>query len=119
MLLAAIGIYGVMSFGVGQRTREIGVRMALGATRGQVLNLIMRQVVFLIATGLLIGFAGAVLLARVMSSTLTTLLWRVKATDLPTYATVALVMAGVALLAGWLPARRAMRVAPTTALRCE
>jgi len=119
MLLAAIGIYGVMSFGVGQRTREIGVRMALGATKGQVLNLIMQQAVFLIATGLLIGFVGAVLLSRVMSSALTNLLWGVQPTDLPTYIAVALVMAGVALLAGWLPARRAMTVAPTTALRCE
>jgi putative ABC transport system permease protein len=119
MLLAAVGIYGVTSFGVGQRTREIGVRMALGATRGQVLHLIMRQVVFFVAAGLAIGFTGAMLLTRVMSSVVSALLFGIQPTDLPTYAIVGLVMAGVALLAGWLPARRAMRVAPTTALHCE
>jgi ABC-type antimicrobial peptide transport system permease subunit len=118
-LLAAVGLYGVMSYGVGLRTREIGIRMALGADRGEVMGLIMRRVMLLAALGLGGGLAGALALSRVMSSLLSGVLAGVPPTDVVTYLGVTLLMAIVALLAGWIPTRRALRVAPTVALRCE
>lgn len=118
-LLAAVGIYGVMSHGIGQRTREIGIRMALGAKRGDVLSLIMRRVVVLAVIGVGSGIAGAVILLRVMTSLIAGVLVDVAPNDLPTYVAVSALMAAVALLAGWIPARRAIHVAPTVALRCE
>jgi putative ABC transport system permease protein len=119
ILLAAVGIYGVMSHGVSVRTREIGLRMAIGADPRDVMQLIMRRVVVLTAIGLAIGLAGAALLARLLSRAMGQLLVGVAPFDLVTYAAVTVVMAAVALLAGWIPTRRAIRVAPTVALRCE
>jgi putative ABC transport system permease protein len=115
LLLAAIGLYGVLAFAVAQRTREIGVRIALGASRRSVLAMVVRQGMLLVAAGLAIGLAGAVGLTRLM----TTLLYRTQPFDPWTFATVPIVLATAALLACYLPARRAARVEPMVALRTE
>ena len=114
-LLAAVGLYGVMAYVVARRTREIGIRMALGATRKNVAWLILRDVVRMAAIGLTIGLAAALAAGRLIES----LLFGVKARD-PLIITVAgVLLASVALLAGWLPARRAASVDPMIALRYE
>jgi predicted permease len=113
MLLAAIGLYGVIAFWVTQRTREIGVRVALGAEYRDVLTLVMWRGVVLIGTGIIIGVAATLALGRVVSG----LLYGIKPTDPPTLVTAALVLAGVALVATYVPARRAARLDPTQALR--
>jgi putative ABC transport system permease protein len=115
LTLAAVGVHGVLSYGILQRTREIGIRMALGARPGSVLRLIVGQGVLLAAVGVAVGLAGALALTRV----LTTLLFGVTPTDWPTLALVVLVLIGSAVLASYLPARRAMRVDPSVALRVE
>ena len=115
LLLATIGIYGVMSYSVEQRTREIGIRMALGAERRTVLKLIVGQGARLAGIGIAVGVAGAFALSRVMSS----LLFGVSATDPLTYAALALLLGGVAVAACWLPAMRAVRVDPAIALKAE
>ena len=115
LLLGAIGIYGVISYAVSQRTREIGVRMARGARRADVSRLVLRDGLFLTACGLAVGIVAALLLTQWMS----TLLHGVSAVDPVTYLSVSVVLAGVALLACYLPARRASSVAPTEALRWE
>lgn len=115
LLLAAVGLYGVISYGVAQRRGEIGVRVALGADRGSILGLIVRQGMVLTAIGLAVGLAGALALTRLLRS----LLYGVSAADPVTFLAVPLVLAAAALLASYLPANRAARTDPATALRAQ
>jgi putative ABC transport system permease protein len=114
-LLSAIGIFGVMNYSVTLRTREIGLRIALGAQRREVLGLILRQGLLLTAIGVAIGLAGALALTRVMSG----LLFGVGSTDPATFAGIVLLLTLVSLIACYLPARRATRVDPLIALRYD
>ena len=115
LLLASIGIYGVMSYTVAQRTRELGVRVALGASRPSVLGLVMRQGMTITLIGVAIGLAGAFGLTRLIAAQL----FAVKATDPATFVTVTLVLVAVAVAATLVPALRATRIDPLTALREE
>ena len=115
MILAAIGIYGVIAYSVAQRTREIGIRMALGAQKIDMLTMVMRQSFTVIGIGLLAGILGALAVTRLMSS----LLYGVSAHDLSIYAIVTILLSGAALIATYFPARRAMAVDPMVALRYE
>jgi putative ABC transport system permease protein len=111
MTLAAIGIYGVIAYSVAQRTREIGIRMALGAQRTQMLGMVLRQSLTLVAIGLTIGLIASFAGTRLLKS----LLYGVGATDIGIYALVVFVLGGAAFLASYIPARRAMRVDPMVA----
>jgi putative ABC transport system permease protein len=115
LLLSAVGIYGVMAYAVSRRTREIGIRIALGARSEDMLKLIFGQSMTLTLLGVLLGLAGAFAVTRVMNS----LLFGVTSTDPFTFTGVTLLLCGVALLASYIPARRAMRVNPMVALREE
>jgi putative ABC transport system permease protein len=115
LVLAAVGIYGVISYSAARRTHEIGVRMSLGATRQDVLLLVIRQGVCLAVVGSIAGLAGALLLSRLMAG----LLYGVQPTDPVTFAGVAVGLGVVAMLACYVPARRAMHIDPLAALRYE
>jgi putative ABC transport system permease protein len=115
LLLAAIGLYGVLAYDVSQRTREIGIRGAIGASRGQIIGLILRQGMVKAGVGLGVGLVGAIFLTRYLRS----LLFDVTAADPASYVIVLVGLGGIALLASWLPARRAAKVDPIIALRSE
>jgi ABC-type antimicrobial peptide transport system permease subunit len=115
LVLACIGLYGVMAHGVARRTNEIGIRMALGARGGNIAWMILRETLYLVLAGLLIGVPAALLGARLVSAQL----FGMSPTDPITLVAAAMVLTLVALLAGYLPARRASRVNPLTALRYE
>ncbi len=115
LLLSVIGIYGVTAYSVAQRTREIGIRMALGAQRGEVLGLLLKEGLLLVAFGVVVGVAASVVLTRFLAS----MLFGVKPTDPTTFASVVVLLITVAALACWIPARRAMAVDPIEALRHE
>jgi putative ABC transport system permease protein len=115
LLLAAVGIFGMLSYAVSERTHEIGVRMALGAQRGDICQVVLFRGIALVLVGLGIGIPGALGSMRYLSSQL----FGVRPTDPLTYATTSLVLCGVALAAMLLPARRAMAVDPVLALRSE
>jgi putative ABC transport system permease protein len=115
LVLAAIGIYGVLSYSVTQRTHEIGVRMALGAQRLDVVTMVMKHAMGLAAVGVAIGVVIALAATRV----LTAMLFRVSRTDPATYAAIVIVLGAVAMLASYFPARRATKVDPMIALRSE
>jgi putative ABC transport system permease protein len=115
LVLASVGIYGVMAYAVAQRTREIGIRMALGAGRSEVMKLIVRQAILLVAGGLVLGLTGAKALTRYLSSEL----WEVTPTDPVTLGAVSVLLVSVAVIACMVPALRAIRVDPTIALRYE
>ena len=115
LLLGVVGLYGVVAYSVSQRTREIGVRMALGAQRGSVYRLILKEAAWLIAAGVAIGLVCAVAAATLIRG----LLFGVRSWDVPTLAAVAGLLGIAALLASFVPARRAASVNPVDALRAE
>ncbi|HSM59550.1 MAG TPA: FtsX-like permease family protein, partial [Longimicrobiales bacterium] len=115
LLLAAVGIYGVISYGVTRRYREMGIRLALGADAGRVRRLVVRGGLVMAVAGIAVGLAGALALTRVLGS----FLFDVTPTDPVTFAGTTALLAAVALLASWLPARRAARADPVTVLRAE
>jgi ABC-type antimicrobial peptide transport system permease subunit len=115
LALAAIGLYGLLAYWVTRRTQEIGVRLALGAGRSNVLTLVLRDALRMTALGVIIGIPAAWGLGRVIAS----LLFGLTPTDVPTLLGAVAVLLATTLLAAWIPARRAMRVNPVTALRYE
>jgi putative ABC transport system permease protein len=115
LLLASIGIYGVTAYGVARRTREIGIRIALGANRSDVVRSVVSQSIRLVTIGLLLGLTGAFALTRLMTS----MIYGVSSSDPATFSAVAFLLMCVALVACYVPARRAMRVDPIVALRYE
>ena len=115
LLLAALGTYGVMTFAAGQRVREIGIRMALGAEPANIVRLMLAPGLLLAGIGIIVGIISALFLTRLMA----TLLFSVSPADVSTYAAISALLITVTLVACWLPARRAMRVDPIVALRHE
>jgi macrolide transport system ATP-binding/permease protein len=119
LLLACIGLYGLLAFSVVQRTGEVGIRMALGASRGEVLWMMLREALVLALTGLAIGLPMAVAAGRIASSKVSGLLFGLNATDPATVAAAATLLVLVSGIAAYLPARRASRIDPMVALRNE
>ena len=119
LLLASIGLYGLLAFAVVQRTGEMGIRMALGAKRGDVVWMVMREGLLLVVAGIAIGVPAALAAARLAYSQVSGLLYGLQATDPLTIAVATVLLASVAMIAGYLPARRASRVDPMVALRNE
>ena len=115
LLLAGIGIYGVISYMVSARAHEIGIRLALGAGRSDILRMVLRQGLRLAVAGAAVGLIAALIVTRLMAG----LLYGVRPSDPVTFAAVALLLIGVGALACYLPARRALQVDPMSALRCE
>ena len=115
LLLSVVGLYGVIAYSVSRRTREIGIRMALGARRGSVYQLVLKEAGWLTAFGIIVGLVSSLAATTLMR----TLLFEVRSWDLPTLSAVAATLAICALLASFLPARRAAAVNPTQALRLE
>jgi ABC-type antimicrobial peptide transport system permease subunit len=115
LLLASIGVYGVLAYYVSQRTREIGVRAALGASRRQLASMVVRQSMLPIAAGVILGVAGSLASGRLLQQ----FLFEVSPGDPQVIATIAALLIGVGLLASWLPARRAAAIDPLVALRDE
>jgi putative ABC transport system permease protein len=115
LVLAAVGVYGLISYSVAQRTREIGIRVALGARPAQVVRPIVREGMTLAAIGVAVGLAGSAAATRLISS----FLFQVNSTDPLTFSAVAVLLLVVALVASYVPSRRALRVDPLTALRAE
>jgi predicted permease len=115
LVLAATGIYGVMAYAISRRTREIGIRMAIGAGQSQVLGMVGRHALVLIGSGTIIGLAAALMIGRLLAQ----ILYGIQPTDPVTFAIVFLMMLGVAAVACWIPARRAIRIDPIRALRQE
>jgi putative ABC transport system permease protein len=115
LTLTSIGVYGTVAYAVSRRTHEIGIRMALGARRADVLRAVLKQGIKLVLVGVVIGLAGALVLTRMMTS----LLHDVSPTDRLTFACISFLLVGVALLASYIPARRAARIDPMVALRYE
>jgi ABC-type antimicrobial peptide transport system permease subunit len=115
LMLASVGLYGVLAWTVSRRTREIGVRIALGAQSNEIIKMILRQGLVLIFMGIVVGIAVSLALTRLIEG----VLYSVSPADPSTYATIAMLLTVVALLACWLPARRAAKVDPMVALRQE
>ena len=115
LVLTAVGIYGVIAYSVSQRTNEIGIRMALGAAQSTIFRLVVGQAMTLVAVSVVIGLIGAFAATRLLSS----LLFGVGASDPFTFVAIVIIIAAVAFLASWLPARRAANVNPIVALRAE
>jgi len=113
LVLTAVGLYGVVSYGVSQRTRELGIRMALGAGRSETLGLVLREVAMLGLIGMAVGLPLALMATRLCSS----LLFGVSAWDIPTFAGAAILLGLVLFTAGFLPARRVTAIEPVSALR--
>ena len=119
LVLASVGLYGLLAFSLVQRTREIGLRMALGARRGRIAWLVVREALLLVGLGIAVGVPAALVAARLGSSQIAGLLFGLDAADPATIAAASLVLLTVAVLSAWLPARRASRLDPIVALRAE
>jgi ABC-type antimicrobial peptide transport system permease subunit len=118
-LLAAIGLYGVVAYGVSRRTNEFGIRMALGAQQSDIRKLVLRQTLLVILWGIAIGIGGALALVRLLSAVIDGMLYGIRPTDIALFTGATMSLVAIALLAAFLPARRASRVDPMVALRYE
>ena len=118
-LIAAIGLYGVVAYGVSRRTNEFGIRMALGAQRGDIRTLVLRQTFTVVLCGVAIGIGGSLAVVRLLSSAINGMLYGIKPTDVSLFMGATISLVAIALLAAFLPARRASRVDPMVALRYE